>query len=172
MDNSKASTQVKCELVINQTTIFIEYIMSEIKLTGVITRILAAKEGTSQRTGKPWKKQGYVIQHENGQYPRSCRFDVMGEEKIAAFDLVEGETVTVHLDIDAREYGGNWYNDINAWKVERPQAQQPVQAPYAPSQPVPQPQQATMQPLPFDAPQQPAAQSYVYPEPQSDEAPF
>jgi hypothetical protein len=107
--------------------------MSEIKITGMITHCLPLQEGVSARTGNPWKKQGYVLQHESGQYPRSLRFDVMGEERLQNFALRQGETVTVSLDIDAHEYNGNWYNDITAWRVER------TQAPSVPSQPAPLP---------------------------------
>jgi hypothetical protein len=35
--------------------------------------------------------------------------------------------MTVHINIDAREYNGKYYNDIRAWKVTREQSQ-PVQA--------------------------------------------
>ena len=38
--------------------------------------------------------------------------------------------MTVHINIDAREYNGKYYNDIRAWKVtrEQQQAPQPSQA--------------------------------------------
>jgi hypothetical protein len=44
------------------------------------------------------------------------------------------QQVIVHLNVDAREYNGRYFNDIEAWKVERPgQVQQPMQG-YAPQQ--------------------------------------
>ena len=107
----------------------------EIILKGVITHVLPTQQGVSQ-TGKPWMKAAYVLEHESGQYSRSCRFDVIGEEKIQRFAIQQGEVLTVHLDIDAHEYNGRWYNDVTAWKVEREQPPQYVapQAPQAPQQ--------------------------------------
>jgi hypothetical protein len=29
------------------------------------------------------------------------------------------ETVTVHFDIESREYNGRWYTNIRAWKVDK-----------------------------------------------------
>ena len=36
---------------------------------------------------------------------------------IARFDSLVGKTVTVSFDIDAREYEGRWFNEINAWGI-------------------------------------------------------
>ena len=46
-------------------------------------------------------------------------FDVFGEDKINQFNIQAGEELTVHFDIDAREWQGRWFNSIRAWKVER-----------------------------------------------------
>ena len=50
-------------------------------------------------------------------------FDVFGEDKINQFNIQVGEELTVHFDIDAREWQGRWFNSIRAWKVERVAAQ-------------------------------------------------
>ena len=57
-------------------------------------------------------------------------FDVFGEDKITQFNIQVGEELTVHFDVDAREWQGRWFNSIRAWKVERVSAQQsaPVDA--------------------------------------------
>jgi len=107
--------------------------MSEIKLTGVVKMCLPVVSGTS-RTGKNWMKQSFVLEYEGGNYPRTVKFDVIGEEKLRNFGIREGETITVSLDINSREYNGNYYNDITCWRVEREQANAPAQ------QPQPQPQ--------------------------------
>jgi hypothetical protein len=52
-------------------------------------------------------------------------FDVFGEDKITQFNIQVGEELTVHFDVDAREWQGRWFNSIRAWKVERVSAQQP-----------------------------------------------
>ena len=68
--------------------------------------------------------QEYVIETHD-QYPRRMCFDVFGEDKITQFNIQVGEELTVHFDVDAREWQGRWFNSIRAWKVERVSAQQP-----------------------------------------------
>jgi single-strand DNA-binding protein len=33
--------------------------------------------------------------------------------------LVEGDEITVKFDVRGREYNGNYYVDLNAWRIER-----------------------------------------------------
>ena len=87
------------------------------ELSGKVIAALEPKGGVS-KTGNAWKVQEYVIEtHE--QYPRKMCFDVFGEDKINQFNIQVGEELTVHFDIDAREWQGRWFNSIRAWKVDR-----------------------------------------------------
>ena len=143
--------------------------MSEVVLSGQITAILPAQQGVSQRTGQPWVSQEYVLCHEPGQYPRSVCFRVFGQDKIQQMNIQMGESLTVHLNIDAKQGQKGYFNTIDCWKVERqvqqqavpqqPQYQQPVQQQFPPQvnaqgQPVQQPAPGA---APFP-PQQPAPQ--------------
>lgn len=100
------------------------------EITGKIIAVLPKQSGTSQRTGSTWASQEYVIETHD-QYPRKCCFRVFGEDKIANMNIQAGEELTVSFDIDAHEYNGRWFNNINAWKVDRVQAGAPVAAPQA-----------------------------------------
>ena len=120
---------------------------------GTVTQILPMQEGVSQRTGTPWQRQQFVIEHESGQYPKSIVVDVNGIDRINKFGLTVGKYVTAHLAISAREYNGRWYNTIEVWKVDGGQQQGQRQAP-AQGQQAPAPQPA---PAPQAPPQQPAA---------------
>mgnify|MGYP003564167966 FL=1 len=73
-----------------------------IEVEGVIIKEYPAKEGTSQRTGNAWKSQEFVIQTKD-QYPRACLFRVFGADRIAQFNIHQGDTVHVWLDINARQ---------------------------------------------------------------------
>ena len=118
----------------------------DIIVTGVITQALPIQQGVSQKTGNQWQRASYIIEHEHGQYPRRMVFDV-SNGRIQELALQLGETVTLHLNVDCREYpqgSGRYFNSIEAWKVERvqqapqPQYQQapaPAPAPQAPPQP-------------------------------------
>ena len=71
-----------------------------IEVEGVIIKEYPAKEGVSQRTGNAWKSQEFVIQTKD-QYPRACLFRVFGADKLEQFNIHQGDTVHVWLDINA-----------------------------------------------------------------------
>jgi hypothetical protein len=88
------------------------------EITGILVKQTSLKEGVSKSNGNPWKIAEYLVETP-GQYPRKVNFKVSdGQQgRIARFDSLIGKTVTVSFDIDAREYEGRWYNEINAWGV-------------------------------------------------------
>ena len=101
------------------------------ELSGKVIAVLEPRGGVS-KTGNAWKVQEYVIETHD-QYPRKMCFDVFGEDKINQFNIQIGEELTVHFDIDAREWQGRWFNSIRAWKVDRAQAgpdMPPADAPF------------------------------------------
>lgn len=88
------------------------------ELTGKVIAVLPLQSGTSNRNGNEWRKQEYVIETVNEQYPRKLCFNLWGD-RIDQFKIQQGELITVSFDIDAREYNGRWYNDIRAWRIDR-----------------------------------------------------
>jgi hypothetical protein len=87
------------------------------EITGKIIAILDERSGVSQN-GNEWKSQSYVIETVE-QYPKKCCFDIFGADKIDECNIQIGEFLTVHINIDAREWEGKWYNSIRAWKITR-----------------------------------------------------
>lgn len=123
----------------------------DLKITGKVEILLPVQQGVSQ-SGKEWMKQDVVLLTDGGQYPRHIAATIMGKERIDKFALQVGETITCHLDIDAREFKDRWFNSINIWKVDRDgQASTPVQQGVTHQQPVqPQtPPQGDSDDLPF-----------------------
>ena len=102
------------------------------ELNGRIIAVLPVQTGQG-RNGE-WKKQEYVLEHDNSsQYPKRMCFNLWGD-KIDQFNIREGQNLTVSFDIDCREYQGRWYNDIRAWRVVEQQGGVPVadmQAPFS-----------------------------------------
>ena len=88
-----------------------------IEVEGVIIKEYPAKEGVSSRTGNAWKSQEFVIQTKD-QYPRACLFRVFGADKLEQFNLHQGDTVHVWLDINARAWQDKYFNDISAFRVD------------------------------------------------------
>lgn len=146
------------------------------ELTGKVIAVLPLASGVSNRTGKEWASQEYVIEEENARYPQRVCFKVFGSDKIQQFALQLGDIVTVKLELGCREYNGKWYNEINCWSVERPQAAQPMpQAQSQPPQPQMPPQQdyaQQVQPqVPYAQPTYPPQGGYQQPAPQPQQAP-
>ena len=91
--------------------------MSKLEIAGKVIAVLEKRSGTS-KSGNAWVTQEYVIETAE-QYPKKCCFSIFGEEKIAACNIKIGETITAHIDIDARQWENKWFNSISAWKIER-----------------------------------------------------
>ena len=88
------------------------------EITGKIIAVLPPKQGVSQSTGNAWMCQDYVLETQE-MYPKKVCFNVFGAEKIQEMNIQLGETLTVSLEINAREYQGKWYNQVRGWKVVR-----------------------------------------------------
>ena len=130
------------------------------ELTGKIIAEFNERGGVSSRSGMEWKAKSYVLEVP-GEFPRKLVFDVFGTERLQAFNIQIGETLTVFFDIDAHEYNGRWFNDVRAFRIDRgqaaptatpgaqaaPMAQAPSEAPAAPA-----PQVDAAATIPFDAP--------------------
>lgn len=87
----------------------------DLRLTGKVTEVLDEQSGEG-RNG-PWRKQEFILETDD-QYPKPVCIVQWGDN-IDSFAVKEGEALTVHVDIQSREYNGRWYTDVKAWKVER-----------------------------------------------------
>ena len=129
-----------------------------VKFTGKIIAAGQVQMGTSQN-GTPWSSQEYVIEELNQQYPSRAVIQVFGSDKIQQFGIQVGEIITANIGLKAHQSKeGRWFNQLDCWKVERPNGQQQGQVVQSqigqPQQPVggySQPQQQAV-------PQQPAQQ--------------
>lgn len=136
-------------------------------ITGKIISVPALQQGVAQSTGKPWKKQEFVLETLE-TYPKKAAFTLFGD-KVDKFPINVGEIVNVTFDVNAREYNGRWYNSLEPWKIEpaggvaAPAAGNPAnpavpQTPYpgTPAQPAAQPMAAAPQQVPPAQPLPPA----------------
>ena len=89
----------------------------DLQIVGNVTQILEEQSGTSKNG--PWRKQDFILETE-GQYPKQVCITQWGDN-IEKFGVQEGERLTVHIDLQSREYNGRWYTDVKAWRVEREQ---------------------------------------------------
>ena len=113
---------------------------------------------TGQGARGQWVKQGFVLEYESGQYPKSVAFDVFGDERLQKFRISVGEELICDIDFKAvKGRNGGTFNSVDCWNVTRVNQvqQQPQQAAAAPQgcqvvypdrQPAQSPQQTQNQP--------------------------
>lgn len=132
------------------------------ELQGKVIAALPERSGVSARG--EWKSQEFVIEYQEGQYPRHLVFTVFGADRLQRFNIQIGQTVLVAFDIDAREWNGRWFTDIRAFDVRQVD---PNAAPVAQSAPVMQsvPVAEANPEAPFPPQQEAAGES-------ADELPF
>ena len=141
------------------------------EITGKLIQKLPVKSGVSS-SGNNWSKAEFVIETVE-QYPKKVCANLWGDRARALDQFQEGSLITVSFDLESREFNGNWYTDVKAWKVEAAtpaavtgapvygQPQGYVQQPqgYAqPQQPMYPPQGYSQQPQGYGQPQQGYAQ--------------
>lgn len=103
--------------------------MSDLTMTGKILKILEVEKGTS-KAGKDWQKINFVLSTGN-EYNPEVAFQIFGEEKVANFIKYNkvGQVVDVSFNISSREYNGNYFHNLDAWKIFKSDAAEPNQAP-------------------------------------------
>ena len=95
-----------------------------VKFTGKIIAAGQVQMGTSQN-GTQWSSQEYVIEELNQQYPSRAVIQVYGSDKIQQFGIQVGEIITANIGLKAHQSkDGRWFNQLDCWKVERPNCQQ------------------------------------------------
>lgn len=63
-------------------------------------------------------KMRIVVVKTAGQYPQEIAVQFTNANIDKADPLKLGDAVTIHCNIQGREYSGKWYNSLNAWRVE------------------------------------------------------
>ena len=125
-----------------------------VKFTGKIIAAGQVQMGTSQN-GTQWSSVEYVIEELNQQYPSRAVIQVYGSDKIQQFGIQVGEIITANIGLKAHQSrDGRWFNQLDCWKVERPNAQQQGQTMQSQIGQVPQQQAANYPPQPAPIQQQ------------------
>ena len=98
-----------------------------VKFTGKIIAVGQVQMGTSQN-GTKWSSCEYTIEELNEQYPARAVISVYGSDKLQQFNIQLGEIITAHIGLKAHQSKeGRWFNQLDCWKVERPNGHQQTQ---------------------------------------------
>ncbi len=142
------------------------------EIDGKIILDLGMQSGIS-KAGNQWKKKEWVLET-FGQYPRKVKFHVFGD-KADTMNIEVGNSYTLSVDVESREFNDRWYTDISCYAV-RPYAPAGAPQPGAypqqgypqqgyPQQGYPQQPYAPQQPFAPQAAPQPFAQPAAAPQP-------
>lgn len=147
-----------------------------VKFTGKIIAVGQVQMGTSQ-SGTQWSSQEFVIEELNEQYPSRAVIQVYGSDKLQQFNIQLGEIITAHIGLKARQSKeGRWFNQLDCWKVERPNGQQQGQVVQSLVGAAPQPAggyyQPQQQPIPLSQQPQYGVQNPAVQAPQQGNLPF
>ncbi len=133
------------------------------EIVGKLIKLLPEQSGTSANGN--WVRGGFVLEYQDGNYPRQAAFTLFGENRINAIkNIPMGAQVRAEFSVASREYQERWYTDLSCYRVEQfmqgaYQQPQPQYGQAYPQQGVPAyPQQQFQQPV-YAQPQQP-----VYPQ--------
>lgn len=84
------------------------------EIKGKFLELLEAKTGESQRGS--WKKQDFIIETDD-QFPKKVCISNWND-KVDLSGITTGTILTAHINVESREYNGNWYTDVKVWKME------------------------------------------------------
>lgn len=90
---------------------------------GVVYKVLEPVKGTSARG--EWTKQEVVFELP-GEFSRKVCVSFWGDKAQDGASLKKGETVSVSVNIESREYNGRWFTEVRAWRVVRKSAAVPM----------------------------------------------
>ena len=84
-----------------------------------VVKLLALRQGTSERTGQEWKSREVVLEStEAVMYPDLIVATLRGG-RAESPDFREGDIVEAGLSFYAHEKDGRWYNNIRIIKIVR-----------------------------------------------------
>lgn len=92
------------------------------EIQGIVIAAMPTQKGVSQKSGRDWMSRDYVLEIP-GRFPSHMVFRVFGEDRLRQFDIRKNDEVIVKFDIDAHEYKERWFNQINAYDVQKVQSQ-------------------------------------------------
>lgn len=87
-----------------------------LEITGKVIQILPLETGEG-KNGQ-WKKQFFIMEYMDGNYPKKLSVSVWGDKTESIRNLQPGANIKVSFNVDSREYNGRWYTDVRAWKIE------------------------------------------------------
>ena len=95
-------------------------------ITGTVHHV-----GPVESVGDKGFTKRLLVVRTDQQYDNLIPVELKKDKCALADGLKVGQSVTVHVNVGGREYGGKFYPSITGWKIESQAAPQSVAAPVA-----------------------------------------
>ncbi|WP_269542632.1 DUF3127 domain-containing protein [Cerasicoccus fimbriatus] len=82
------------------------------ELTGKVKLVME-----EQTFGSGFNKREFVVTTAEEKYPQDIKFETVKDKTSLLDGVSEGDEVTVSFDVRGREWKGNYYVNLNAWKI-------------------------------------------------------
>lgn len=70
-----------------------------------------------QTFGSGFNKREFVLNVEDGKFPQEIKFECVKDKVEILNGIKPGDRIKVAFDIRGREWKGNYYNNLVAWKI-------------------------------------------------------
>jgi single-strand DNA-binding protein len=100
----------------------------------ILTGKLIVKDPVKE-VSETYTVRDFVIETLDGNYPQTVKFQLTQDRTGLLDPFKLGSVIEVHFDIRGREYNGNYYNNLNAWRLKDPTVKKAQTAPTAPEEP-------------------------------------
>lgn len=87
-----------------------------LELVGKLHKLLPEVSG--QGRNGTWKKQEFVIETLDQQFPKMVCLSIWGDKTDDLKQFALGDTLKVTFNVESREYNERWYTEARAWRVE------------------------------------------------------
>lgn len=89
---------------------------------------LIKKFDTESKT-QSFQAREFVIEVADGNYPQMVKFQLTQDRCSLVDSYNEGDAIKVFFDLRGREWNGKYFTNLNAWRIEQPQAAAPSAPP-------------------------------------------
>lgn len=84
------------------------------ELTGTVKLINEVQTFASGFT-----KRELIVTVPDGNYPQDISLDFLKDKVELLNDVAIGDEITVSFNLRGREYNGKYFNNLNAWKIQK-----------------------------------------------------
>lgn len=92
--------------------------MTSFEIEGKLHKVFDTESKTSS-----FQAREFVIEVVDGNYPQFVKFQLVQDRCALVDAFKEGEMIKVHFDLRGREWQGKYFTNLNAWRVEKAQAE-------------------------------------------------